>query len=58
MVTKDANAGTFVFDYRLPGPNATATWTKKSETEFTIDGPSYPENGKTVTEHHDCKKGA
>jgi hypothetical protein len=56
MVSKDANADIFVFDYRLPGGNATATWTKKSETEFTIDGPSYPENGRTVTEHHDCKK--
>ncbi len=56
MVTKDANAATFAFDYRLPGANASATWTKKSDTEFTIDGPSYPENGRTVTEHHDCKK--
>ncbi|HEV3086948.1 MAG TPA: hypothetical protein VGX96_06945 [Candidatus Elarobacter sp.] len=56
MVSKNANAETMVFDYRLPGAGTSATWTKKSNTEFTIDGPSYIENGKPVTEHHDCKK--
>lgn len=33
-----------------------ATITRKSATEYVIDGPSYPENGKTVTEHHECHK--
>jgi hypothetical protein len=33
-----------------------ATFTKKSDTEYTIDGPTYPENGKEVTEHHICHK--
>jgi hypothetical protein len=35
---------------------ADATFTKKSDTEYTIDGPTYPENGKQVTEHHQCRK--
>ncbi len=46
----------WAWEYVLPAPGASATWTKKSENEYTIDGPSYPENGRTVTEHHDCKK--
>jgi hypothetical protein len=35
-----------------------ATFTKKSETEFVIEGPSYQEKGTgpRVTEHHLCKK--
>ncbi|GEM_PF-1992610 len=56
MVSKDGGTTTMAWTYRLPGANTEATWTKKSDTEFTIDGPSYPENGKTVTEHHVCKK--
>jgi hypothetical protein len=32
------------------------TWTKKSDAEYAIDGPEYPQNGKLVTEHHLCKK--
>jgi hypothetical protein len=37
-------------------PDADATLTKKSATEYTIDGPSYQENGTRVTEHHSCRK--
>ncbi len=37
-----------------PAPDA--TFTKKSDTEYVIHGPTYPENGKTVTEHHECRK--
>jgi hypothetical protein len=33
-----------------------ATFQKKSDTEYLIDGPTYPENGKQVTEHHHCRK--
>lgn len=33
-----------------------ATFQKKSDTEYLIDGPTYPENGKQVTEHHHCLK--
>jgi hypothetical protein len=35
---------------------ADATFTKKSDTEYLIDGPTYPENGTQVTEHHNCHK--
>jgi hypothetical protein len=36
--------------------DADATFTKKSDTEYSIEGPTYPENGKQVTEHHSCHK--
>lgn len=35
---------------------ADAVFTKKSDTEYSIEGPTYPENGKQVTEHHSCHK--
>lgn len=34
-----------------------ATFTRKSDSEYIVEGPSYPENGVRVTEHHVCKKG-
>ena len=39
-------------------PEPDATLAKKSDVEYTIDGPSYKENGTgpLVTEHHVCKK--
>lgn len=37
-------------------PDVDATFTKRSDTEYTVDGPTYPENGQTVTEHHVCRK--
>jgi hypothetical protein len=37
-------------------PDVDATFTKKSEREYEVDGPSYPENGTIVREHHLCKK--
>jgi hypothetical protein len=36
--------------------DADATFTKKSDTEYLLDGPTYPENGTQVTEHHSCHK--
>ena len=33
-----------------------ATFTKKSAKEYTIDGPTYPQDGTMVTEHHTCHK--
>ena len=33
-----------------------ATFTKKSESEYLVEGPSYPENGVRVTERHVCRK--
>lgn len=37
-----------------PGPDATIT--RKSDTEYEIQGPTYPQNGVTVTEHHVCRR--
>jgi hypothetical protein len=34
-----------------------ATFTKKSDSEYVVEGPSYPENGVRVTERHVCRKG-
>jgi hypothetical protein len=57
MYSKSAGTAEWVWNYVLPSSGASpATWTKKSDAEYTIDGPSYPENGRTVTEHHTCKK--
>ena len=44
------------WSYVLPGTTGSAVWTKKSDTEYTVDGPTYPANGKMVTEHHECRK--
>jgi hypothetical protein len=33
-----------------------ATFTKRSDSEYIVDGPSYPANGVRVTEHHVCRK--
>jgi hypothetical protein len=56
MYSKPASDANWSWDYVLPGPNGHAVWTKKSDAEYTVDGPSYTENGKPVTEHHVCKK--
>jgi hypothetical protein len=45
----------WTFGYALPGPG-TAVYSRKSDTEYTVLGPTYPENGKLVTEHHGCHK--
>jgi hypothetical protein len=37
-------------------PGIDATFTKKSATEYEVQGPSYEQNGTRVTEHHVCKK--
>jgi hypothetical protein len=37
-------------------PGSDAMFTKKSDSEYAVDGPSYPLNGTTVTEHHLCTK--
>ncbi len=42
--------------YVLPGRSGSAVWTRKSDGEYTVDGPSYPAKGKMVTEHHTCRK--
>ena len=37
-----------------PGPDAVLT--RKSDTVYEIQGPTYPQNGVQVTEHHVCRK--
>ena len=37
-------------------PEPDATLTKKSDTQYMIDGPSYEKDGTQVTEHHSCHK--
>jgi hypothetical protein len=39
-------------------PGSDATFTKRSDTEYVVDGPTYPKDGTgpLVTEHHVCKK--
>lgn len=32
------------------------TFTKRSNVEYAVDGPTYPAGGKMVTEHHICRK--
>ena len=44
------------WSYVLPGTSGSAVWTRQSDVEYTVDGPSYPQNGKVVTEHHACRK--
>ncbi len=44
------------YGYVLPGTSGSAIYTRKSDTEYTILGPTYPENGKEVTERHGCHK--
>lgn len=46
------------WNYVLPGRSGSVVWTKKSDTEYAVDGPTYPQDGKMVTEHHICKKSA
>jgi hypothetical protein len=62
----DAGDGNWAWRYvsffgRRSGNSAKpdATFTKKSESQYTVDGPTYPgENGKMETEHHICRKAA
>lgn len=55
MIGKRAD-NVWSWSYVLPGRTGSAVWTKQADTEYTIDGPTYPQNGKMVTEHHDCRK--
>ena len=60
-MTEPANGWTWKYvsfskDRKPETPDADATFTKRSDTEYTIDGPTYPKDGTRVTEHHVCKK--
>jgi len=37
-------------------PEPDATFSKKSDTEYVIDGPTYPQGETRITEHHTCHK--
>jgi hypothetical protein len=56
MRTTSVGSDRWSWQYILPGPSGSATWTKRSDTEYAVDGPEYPQDGKLVTEHHVCKK--
>jgi hypothetical protein len=43
-------------DRKPETPGSDATLTRRSDTEYAIDGPTYPQNGVTVTEKHVCRK--
>ena len=47
---------TFFVRAKPESPGADATLTRKSDSEYVIDGPTYPQNGVVVTEHHVCRK--
>ena len=50
------SGNTWPWTYVLPGQGGSAVYTKKSDSLYTVDGPSYNQNGKPVTEHHTCRK--
>jgi hypothetical protein len=50
------NYVSFFMTQRPESPGSDATFTKKSNSEYAVDGPSYMQDGTPVTEHHICKK--
>jgi hypothetical protein len=46
----------FFKNQKPESPDPDATFTKTSDSEYKVDGPSYPQDGTIVTEHHVCKK--
>jgi hypothetical protein len=55
MVAK-RSGNTWSWTYVLPGQGGSAVYTEKSDSLYTVDGPTYSQNGKPVTEHHTCRK--
>jgi hypothetical protein len=49
---------TWSWSYVLPGQSeeVATTYTKTSDSQYKVDGPSYPVNGRMITEHHLCNK--
>jgi hypothetical protein len=46
-----------VFSRKAPSPGYDATFTRKTDALYTVDGPTYRDKrGVMVTEHHDCRK--
>ena len=46
----------FSKDRKPETPGNDASLSRRSDSEYTIEGPTYPENGARVTEHHVCRK--
>ncbi len=46
----------FFSSVRRTRPGGDAAFKRVSDTRYVIDGPTYPENGTIVTEHHVCSK--
>ncbi|MDQ6689859.1 MAG: hypothetical protein M3Z18_05045 [Gemmatimonadota bacterium] len=55
MVAK-RTGNSWPWTYVLPGKGGSAVYTKRSDSQYTVDGPTYTQKGKQVTEHHTCKK--
>jgi len=63
-MTEDGNGGwTWKYVGLFPRKTATppsdtpdASFTRVSDTEYRIEGPTYPDGGVQVAEHHNCKK--
>ena len=47
---------TLTYGYVLPSTSGTAVYIRQSDREYHVRGPSYPENGKMVTERHTCRR--
>ena len=43
-------------DQKPEMPDFDAVFSRKGDSEYMVDGPSYEQNGVPVTEHHVCKK--
>jgi len=43
-------------DRKPETPDIDTTLTRRSDSEYAVEGPSYEENGARVTEHHVCRK--
>jgi hypothetical protein len=54
------NGDTWSYSYTLPKQSDTVatTYTKTSDAQYRVDGPSYVVNGKMLTEHHLCVRSA
>jgi hypothetical protein len=55
-MTAKRSGNTWPWTYVLPGQAGSAVYTGKSDSLYTVDGPTYNQNGKPVTEHHICRK--
>jgi hypothetical protein len=55
-MTGTLSGDTLTYGYVLPGTAGKALYIRKAESELRVIGPTYPENGRLVTERHACRK--